>query len=252
MSSHRKNLLGVPVDLWPPEELISRIEQSIQDKTPRTIFAVNPEKIMFSRKDPELLSALKEANFLIPDGIGVILGLKLIYGRTAARIVRITGIKLMRSLLDCADRQKRTVFLFGGAPEVNKRAAVTISSRYPGLVLAGREHGYISEDRYHALVQKINSLDVDILFVGLGSPKQEKWIHRHKGLLKAKICLGVGGSFDVMAGKASWAPKWIQRAGLEWLYRLFREPQRVKRQLALPQFALELIKAKLSKGRAGD
>ncbi len=253
MSTQKKNLLGVPVDLYPLEELVSRIVQSIQNyHTPRTVFAVNPEKIMFSRKDPELLAALKEADFLIPDGIGVILGLKFIYGRTAGRVVRVTGIRLMRSLLDSADRLKRKVFLFGGAPEVNKQAAVTISSRYPGLVLAGHEHGYISEDQSGALVQKINSLDVDILFVGLGSPKQEKWIHRHKDLLKAKICLGVGGSFDVMAGKASWAPKWIQRAGLEWLYRLFREPQRVKRQLALPEFALELIKAKIAMGGGAD
>jgi N-acetylglucosaminyldiphosphoundecaprenol N-acetyl-beta-D-mannosaminyltransferase len=252
MSSQRKNLLEVPVDLCPLEELVFRIEQSIRNHFPRTVFAVNPEKIMFSRKDPELLSALKEADFLIPDGIGVILGLKFIYGRTAARVVRVTGIRLMRSLLDSADRLKRSVFLFGGAPEVNERAAAVISSRYPGLVLVGQEHGYISEDGYGDLVQKINSLDVDILFVGLGSPKQEKWIHRYKGRLNARICLGVGGSFDVLAGKASWAPRWIQQAGLEWLYRLFREPQRVKRQLALPQFALAVLKEKISRGGARD
>ena len=178
--------------------------------------------------------------------------LKLIHGRTAARVVRITGIRLMRSLLEWADRTKRKVFLFGGSPKVNRRAAAAISSRYPGLVLAGREHGYISEDQYEALIQRMNSLEIDILFVGLGSPKQEKWIYQHKNAIKAKICMGVGGSFDVLAGKISWAPRWIQRAGLEWLYRLFREPQRFGRQLALPQFALAVLKEKISGGGAED
>jgi N-acetylglucosaminyldiphosphoundecaprenol N-acetyl-beta-D-mannosaminyltransferase len=246
MRSQRKYLLGVPVDIWPPEELISRIEESTKNHTPATIFAVNPEKIMLSRNDPELLLATKEADFLLPDGIGVVLGLKLLYGKTAGRVIRVTGIRLMRSLLDSAGRTKQKVFLFGGSPEVSRRAAAEISSRYPGLILAGNEHGYVSEDRYGALLQKINSLEIDILFVGLGSPRQEKWIHQHKNLLKAKICMGVGGSFDVLAGKISWAPRWIQRAGLEWLYRLFREPQRFRRQLALPQFALALLKEKIA------
>jgi N-acetylglucosaminyldiphosphoundecaprenol N-acetyl-beta-D-mannosaminyltransferase len=247
MNGQRKSLLGVPVDLWPREDLLPRIEASIRSHSPRTILAVNPEKIMLSRKDHELAVALKEADFLIPDGIGVIVGLKLIYGRTIGRVVRVTGIELMMSLLDSADRMKRKVFLFGGSPEVARRAAGTVASRYPGLVLGGYEHGYISEDRYEDLVQEMNSLDIDILFVGLGSPKQEKWIQKHKKRLQAKICMGVGGSLDVLAGKASWAPKWIQRAGLEWLYRLFREPQRIRRQLALPRFALEFFKEKMAK-----
>jgi N-acetylglucosaminyldiphosphoundecaprenol N-acetyl-beta-D-mannosaminyltransferase len=194
-----------------------------------------------------LLSALKEADFLIPDGIGVIIGLKLFYGRTTGRAVRVTGISLMRSLLDSADRSRRRIYVFGGSPQVNSGAAAWICARYPGLVLAGREHGYIVEDRYQALIQEINSLDIDILFIGLGSPRQEKWIHRHKNELKTRICMGVGGSLDVIAGKASWAPRWIQRAGLEWLYRLFREPGRLRRQMALPRFALELLKEKITR-----
>jgi N-acetylglucosaminyldiphosphoundecaprenol N-acetyl-beta-D-mannosaminyltransferase len=247
MSSQRKILLGVPVDLWTQEELISRIEAHIGRSIPLTVFAVNPEKIMRSQKDGELLSALKEADFLIPDGIGVTIGLRLLYGSTTGRAVRVTGISLMRSLLDSADRSKRRIYVFGGSPQVNREAADKICGRYPGLVLAGREHGYISEDRYQTLIQEINSLDIDILFVGLGSPMQEKWIHRHKDELQAKICMGVGGSLDVIAGKASWAPRWIQRAGLEWLYRLFREPGRLRRQMALPIFALELLKEKITK-----
>jgi len=247
MNSQRKSLLGVPVDLWHREEFIANIEASIHSHAPRTIFAVNPEKIVLSRKDQDLSLALKQADFLIPDGIGVIIGLKLIYGKTLARAIRIAGVELMTSLLDFANRMKKKIFIFGGSPEVNERVARIISHQYPDLVLSGHRHGYMAEYLDEALVQEINSLCVDILFVGLGSPKQEKWIQKYRNKLKAKICMGVGGSFDVLVGKISRAPKWMQKAGLEWLYRLFREPGRIRRQLALPQFAWALIKERMAK-----
>jgi len=247
MSGQRKSLLGVPVDLWHPDEFISKIEESIHSPIPQTIFAVNPEKIVLSRKNQDLSLALKQADFLIPDGIGVIIGLKIIYGKTIARAIRIAGIELMTSLLDSANRMKKKIFIFGGSPEVNERVARIISHQYPDLVLAGHRHGYMAEYLDEALVQEINSLCVDILFVGLGSPKQERWIQKYRNKLKVKICMGVGGSFDVLVGKISRAPKWMQQAGLEWLYRLFREPRRIRRQLALPKFAWALIKEKMAK-----
>ncbi len=247
MNSQRKNLLGVPVDLCHPDEFISRIEAGFHSPVPRTVLAVNPEKIMLSRKDRDLSRALRQADFLIPDGIGVIIGLKLLYGRRIAGAVRIAGIELMEALLRFADRTGKRVFLFGGAAEVNEKAARIISHRYPGLVLAGHRHGYVDEYQAGALVQEINSLGVDILFVGLGSPKQEKWIQKYRNGLNTKICMGVGGSFDVIAGKISRAPEWTQKAGLEWLYRLYREPGRIKRQLALPRFALEILKERMTR-----
>ena len=247
MNSQRTNLLGVPVDLCHPDEFISRIEAGFHSPVPRTVLAVNPEKIMLSRKDRDLSRALRQADFLIPDGIGVIIGLKLLYGRRIAGAVRIAGIELMESLLRFADRMGKRVFLLGGSAEVNEKAARIISHRYPGLVLAGYKHGYGTGSADAALVREIGSLDVDILFVGLGSPKQEKWIQKHRNELRAKICMGVGGSFDVLVGKISRAPEWMQKAGLEWLFRLFREPGRIKRQLALPRFALELLKERITR-----
>jgi N-acetylglucosaminyldiphosphoundecaprenol N-acetyl-beta-D-mannosaminyltransferase len=246
MNSRRKIFLGVPVDLGRPDEFISRIEASLSPPVTQTLLAVNPEKIMQSRKDRELAAALESADFLIPDGIGVIVGLKLLYGRRIKGAVRIAGIELMESLLRFADRAQKKVFLFGGSAEVNVKAAQMISHRYPSLVLVGHRHGYGTGSADEALVREIGSLGADILFVGLGSPKQEKWIQKHRNELKAGICMGVGGSFDVLVGKISRAPKWMRKAGLEWMFRLFREPGRTKRQLALPRFALELLKEKIN------
>jgi N-acetylglucosaminyldiphosphoundecaprenol N-acetyl-beta-D-mannosaminyltransferase len=118
---------------------------------------------------------------------------------------------------------------------------------YPSLNIAGVQHGYISEEEYRLLVDRINSSKADILFVGLGSPRQEKWIHHHQKNLKVKVCMGVGGSLDVIAGRASRAPLAFQTLGLEWLYRLIKEPARFKRQLALPKFAWEVLKERIAK-----
>ena len=113
---------------------------------------------------------------------------------------------------------------------------------YHPLNLAGREHGYIPDEQHEALIDRINSVKTDMLFVGLGSPKQEKWIHQYRNFLKAKVCMGIGGSLDVMADSVPRAPDWLQRRGLEWLYCLIREPKRLRRQLVLPKYALKILK----------
>ena len=197
---------------------------------------------MRAQRDQELFSALKEADFLIPDGIGVTIGLWLIYGEKTSRT---TGIGIMKGLLDLAAKKKYRVFVFGSTPEVNSRVSSEILKRYPSLCLVGAQHGYIPDEDHKALVEKINALKTDLLFVGLGSPKQEKWIYRYKEHLKAKICMGVGGSLDVIAAKIPRAPIFFQDAGLEWLYRLIREPRRLKRQMILPKFVLQILKEKL-------
>jgi N-acetylglucosaminyldiphosphoundecaprenol N-acetyl-beta-D-mannosaminyltransferase len=242
MEATRKSLLGVPLDILQPAEFISRIEDHLRARGIKTVFAVNPEKIMRAQKDPELLAALLESDFLIPDGIGTIIGVRLLYGN---RISRTTGIALLEKLLEMAARRGDKVFLFGARPEVNLEATRKILERFPSLNLVGAQHGYLPEQESASLVQKVNSSGADILIVGLGSPKQEKWLHRYRRSLAVKICLGVGGSLDVIAGKIPRAPAMIQRLGLEWFYRLIKEPSRFKRQMVLPRFAMGIIKTKL-------
>jgi len=242
MNNRRINILGVPLDNYQPEELISRAENGFDRTQTQIIFSVNPEKIMRARKDPELLSALREADYLIPDGIGAVLGARILFKEKANRI---TGIALMDLWLQTAQRKKYRIFIFGARPAVNSGAAIEIRKKYPSLELVGHSHGYIEEGFYNRIIGQINDLETDILFVGLGSPKQEKWIHRHKESLRVKICMGVGGSLDVMAGRVKRAPQFFQRTGLEWLYRLIQEPRKYRRQHFLPQFAFELLKKKL-------
>lgn len=242
MSNNRKTILGVPIDTYQQEELILKIEKNFCSANVKTIFAVNPEKIMRAQRDEELFSALKEADFLVPDGIGTVIGLRLIYGE---RISRLTGIGLMRRLLDLADKKKYKVFIFGSKHNVNKIASSNIQNRHPCLDLVGTQHGYLPKEENEVLIEKINSSGTDILFVGLGSPKQEKWIYRYKKFLKVKICMGIGGSLDVIAKIIPGAPLWLQNIGLEWLYRLMKEPSRFKRQMVLPRFTFEVLKEKI-------
>lgn len=243
MKSNRLKLLGVPVDAYhSPEVLLQDIEEGMKVQSTKTIFSINPEKIMRSRKDPALIAALENSAFLIPDGVGVVLAIRALHKK---RVSRITGVDLMRLLLEKAEKRRYRVYIFGAKPAVLSRAMAEIKKRYPSLELVGSSHGYIQENQYASLVNEINAAKSDIFFVGLGSPKQENWIHAHKNALNVKLCMGIGGSLDVMAGHIPRAPYFLRTLGLEWLYRLIREPNRIRRQILLPHFFFELLKVKL-------
>jgi N-acetylglucosaminyldiphosphoundecaprenol N-acetyl-beta-D-mannosaminyltransferase len=240
--NNRRNLLGVPIDIFQLSELISKLEGDIKAARVSSVISINPEKIMCAQKDKELLSALKESDYLIPDGIGTVIGMRLIYG---LKVVRITGIGLVQNLLDLAEKKKYKVFVFGSKHLTNSKAINIIKERHPSLDIVGSKHGYIQEEDENDLIKEINFLGTDILFVGLGSPKQEKWIYQKRGKIRAKICMGIGGSLDVIAETLPRAPSWVQIVGLEWLFRLIREPGRIRRQLVLPKFAFRLMKQRI-------
>ena len=238
MENNRKRILGVPVDTFQPDEFIAQIKKGLKNPDTRTIFAVNAEKIMFARKDPEIFNILQESDFLLPDGFGPVVGLKLTHGK---KVERSTGVGLMFKFLEIAEREKAKVFIYGARPEVLKSAEKNIIKRYPLIDLVGTNHGYVSPEDYKELIERINNLKTDILFVGLGSPKQEIWIHKYKKLLKVKYCIGVGGSIDVLAGQAQLAPTWISKMYLEWIYRLMKDPSRLKRQKTIPIFIVKML-----------
>jgi len=242
MNNNRKIILDVPVDAFQPEEFIELIKRGFQQPGVKTIFAVNAEKIMHARKDRELFTALKESDFLIPDGFGPVVGLRLKYG---INVFRTTGVDLMKKLLDLSARKNYKVFIFGAKPDVVKRAAANIKEKYPRLNIVGTENGYIFQDEYSRLIDKINSSGADILFVGLGSPKQEKWLYRYKNYLNVKFCMGIGGSLDVIAEEVPLAPSWLSNIYLEWIYRLLKQPSRFKRQIVIPMFIFKMLKEAL-------
>jgi len=143
-----------------------------------------------------------------------------------------------------ADKGYR-VFLFGASPEVNKRTREVLIEKYPGIQVVGNQHGYISDGRMSGLIERINSVQTQILFIALGSPKQELWMEEHLPELNIRVCQGVGGTFDVIAGHVRRAPFIFRKMHLEWFYRLASNPRRLLRQTALPRFMFQVLKEKL-------
>ncbi|TCT26448.1 N-acetylglucosaminyldiphosphoundecaprenol N-acetyl-beta-D-mannosaminyltransferase [Melghiribacillus thermohalophilus] len=232
----KETYLGVNVSPLTYEEIIHDIQKRMNAQKQSTIIAVNPEKIMKAQRDEQLRKLINESTYQLPDGVGVLLASRLKGGAIRERV---TGIDMMDHLLRLAHQHAYRVFFYGAKKEVLKRAIKNIQSRYPGLDIAGYQHGYTANEQ--ALIERIQTTRPHILFVALGSPKQEHWIRKHKDRLPVYIFQGVGGSFDVYAGEVKRAPAVFQKAGLEWLYRLITEPKRWKRQLALPRFFFKVL-----------
>ena len=230
----RIEILGIPVDAVDMAGALDFLCGHIATGAGcATVFAVNPEKVMRARADGTLRDLLASATLLIPDGIGVVLAARWL---GLGRFARVPGSELMPNLCQRAAAHGYGVFLFGARPEVNDAAAAELACRYPGLRIAGTQHGYVAEADMPALVARINESGADILFVALGSPRQEVWMHDQAPALKVKVAQGVGGTFDVIAGRVNRAPPLLLALNLEWLYRLLSDPRRVWRQRVLVGF----------------
>lgn len=207
--------------------------------------AINPEKVYRSLRDRALREILRRADIGICDGVGVALGARLLHGR---RLPRCTGVDLFHELLAAAAQTGWRVFLLGAAPESNARAGDELRARFPGLQIVGQQHGYFDDS--DAVVQQINASGADLLFVAMGSPRQEFWITKHRDAINAPFCMGVGGTLDVVSGHARRAPDLCRKTGTEFLYRALTEPRRLRRQLALPLFAWNVLKCAVGRRRA--
>jgi N-acetylglucosaminyldiphosphoundecaprenol N-acetyl-beta-D-mannosaminyltransferase len=244
MKPKRVEVLGVPVDCVTMAQAIEWAETMVTGHTPQTVVAVNPEKVMKASQDPYLLQHLRSAGLLIPDGIGVVLAVRLF---EQGLLQRVPGSELMPNLCELAAAKGYRVFLFGASPEVIPRTAEVLEQRFPGLNIVGAQHGYVKDDGMSAVISSINAAQPDFLFIALGSPKQELWMARYVPLLKVKVCQGVGGTFDVIAGRVKRAPLLFRSMHLEWLYRLFSQPSRIFRQAALPIFVYQVLKNKFTR-----
>lgn len=224
-------------DLDYPKTL-ERIRGLILAKEPSWAVSINPEKAVKARRDTSLQQVLNRGDICLPDGTGVVLAARLLHNKN---LKRITGIDLMKELVKEAPREGYSIFLLGSKAGVAEEAARRWKDRHPGLQIAGTHHGYFSSPaEEEEIIEKIREASPHILFVALGSPRQEYWITSHLEKLGVPFVMGVGGSLDVEAGITLRAPSWCQKLGLEWLYRLLREPTRVKRFSFLPLFALLL------------
>lgn len=236
------DILGVTVDNITMHEAVERTLSFLSGNKLHAIYTPNAEIIMSSYKDPDLKNILNQSDLLTADGAGVVLASGILGTPVKEKV---SGIDLVKNVFDRIAGSKTGVFFLGGKPGVAETAKTNLHKIYPGLLIKGTCNGYFSKDDENAVIDMINASGADFLLVGLGAPKQEKWIHQHKNDLKVKVCIGVGGILDVFAGKVRLAPEFMRKSGLEWLYRLYREPWRFKRMLALPRFMLLVLAVRL-------
>lgn len=229
-------ILGTRITTASEKEILEYIFKVIEDGGKKFyIVTPNPEILMYALKEPSYQMILNDAEIGIPDGIGLLMASKALGKRI---IGRITGVDMMEKL--CAQASKRTVNIgfLGGRGSVAERTAECLREKYPSLRVV-----YTNSEWDKG---KLNGKHIDILFVAFGFPKQEEWIAENLQSLPVTCAMGVGGTFDYISGKVPRAPKAIRNAGMEWAFRLVRQPWRIKRQLVLPQFVWEVAKEKFS------
>jgi N-acetylglucosaminyldiphosphoundecaprenol N-acetyl-beta-D-mannosaminyltransferase len=245
----RVRLPGAPVDTVDMQGALDFVDAKVAGGGESGhVVAMNPEKTFAVERNRELRELVENASLLIPDGIGVVLAARFLHG---ARIGRVPGADLMQEICRHSAQKGHRLFIFGASEEVNCEAMAVLHRRFPGIMIVGRSHGYVPPEEMEELIDQINDSGADILFVALGSPRQEEWMHRYGPMLKVSLCLGIGGTLDTIAGRVKRAPKPFRRLGLEWFYRLLRQPSRARRQAALPLFVWKVLreKARLLRGR---
>lgn len=234
MHQPQVRLLGVRLDALDRQQVLAAIKEFVASNRPHQVITANAELVYRAWHDPEVARVMAGAALVTPDGAGIVWAARRLAGIT---LQRVTGIDLTADICEAAVKNGWRIFLYGGRPGVAEEAATRLEARYPGLIICGTSHGYLEAAEVKKLVTRIRTTSPHVLLVGMGAPKQELWTSQHLEELGVPVCLGVGGSLDVLAGRARRAPEWIQRANLEWLYRLVLQPSRLKRQIVLPAFA---------------
>ena len=232
------NILGVWVDMVNIPRAVDKIMQFFDDDGLHKVYTPNSEIIMAAYKDDNFRDILNDAELLTADGIGVVYASKIL-GKPITE--RAAGYDILCEILERIKGTSRSVFLFGGKPGVAELAEEKLKERFPGIVIAGTRNGYFKPEEEEDIVSQINSSGAELLLVCLGAPKQELWINKYKDKLNVKVAMGVGGSLDVFAGTALRAPDFYCKHGLEWFYRLMKQPSRAGRMLALPKFGFTVL-----------
>ena len=236
--------MGCRMHPWTMRETVEEITRRIKAGVFTQHVVVNVAKLVNMRKDAALRASVESCDIINIDGMGVVWGARLL-GHDVPE--RVAGVDLFHELLAMSAREGFSVYLLGATEEVVARVAQVVRTRYPDLRIAGFHHGYFWDDE-QAVVNKIKASGADLLFVAITSPKKEKFIAKWRNQLGVKFVMGVGGTFDVVAGKVRRAPRWMQRIGLEWLFRLLQEPRRLGRRYLVTngKFLWYILRAKMT------
>ncbi len=240
----RINLFSCPMDSGTMDETLSLIDERVLRGQFTQHVVVNVVKIVNMRSDTQLADSVRDCDIINIDGMGVVWA-----GRILGRDIpeRVAGVDLFEKLIALAATRGFPVYFLGGTDDVVKRTAAVLVARHPELKIAGTHHGYFWDDE-KSVVDQIRTCGAKLLFVAISSPKKEIFINRWQRELGVDFVMGVGGTFDVMAGVVQRAPKWMQNWGMEWLFRVIQEPRRMSRRYLVTngKFALMLIKERLS------
>ena len=240
------SIMGVRIDNLSMDEVLKIAEEKIEKNEQYIIYTPNTEFIMMCQKDKEFLNLMNESDINIPDGIGLIYAGKI---KKHPLKEKVGGYDLSVNLLKMANDKGLKLYVVGGKPGVAEAAMENVREKYPGIKIVGTQHGYFKgthlgkkgHEEELAVIEDINKHQPHILFVGFGAKKQELWIEYNKDLINANVIIGNGGTLDGLAGIVKRAPDIFIKLGLEWLYRLMKEPKRIKRQIVLPVFMLKVI-----------
>lgn len=240
MDDKKVSILGIPFDNLTRVEFLTRLLERMEANKKTFLVTANPEIVMYAKEDDEYYHLLLNADYIAPDGIGIVRAAKKLGTPIKERV---PGFELMLGLLELSNMHKKRVYFIGAKEEVVTQAVKNAGKVWPNLVVAGYHHGYFDHSN-NGMIERIKSLEPDLILVAFGFPRQEKWIHQYLETAEHGIAVGVGGSFDVLSGKAKRAPKIVQKLHIEWLYRLVKQPSRYRRMLALPAFMQQVKKQK--------
>jgi N-acetylglucosaminyldiphosphoundecaprenol N-acetyl-beta-D-mannosaminyltransferase len=242
-------VLGCRIDAVGRGEAVARVAALAKGDAPGQVVTLGVEMVMAAQRDPAFRAVINSAALVTCDTIGLLLASR---ARGGPLHERVTGVELVGDLAArSASLGDVRLYLLGSGGDTAQRAAEALRRAYPGAIITGARDGYFRDDESDAVAAAIRASGANVLLAGLGSPKQEFWLERHLAATGCGAGVGIGGSLDVYAGNVARAPAFFQRAGLEWAYRLAKEPRRWRRQLALPRFAVAALGEALTAPKAG-
>jgi N-acetylglucosaminyldiphosphoundecaprenol N-acetyl-beta-D-mannosaminyltransferase len=234
----RIDILGIPVDRVNMQEAAARFRELLETEDCSVIVTPNSEILLRATKEPDLGEIIRRAALVIPDGVGLLYASRILKQPLEERV---TGIDFLSVALEQLAARGGSVYLLGSKEGVASAAAEKMQERWPDLRIAGTHHGYFTDGEAPAMAAEIAPLKPDLLVVALGSPRQERFMADYGQTASARTAIGVGGSLDVWAGTVRRAPEVYRRHWLEWLYRIVKQPSRLKRSAALPAFMLRVL-----------
>lgn len=223
----RENFLGINIDPLTMDETLSKISSIVEKKVITQHVVINVAKLVYAHKNKMLMEIINSCGLINVDGAGIVLGAKLLGINIPERVA---GIDLMENLVEYSSKKGYKIYFFGAEENIVQKVVDVYSEKYPNLEIAGYRNGYYTKQEEPLIAQTIKDSAADILFVAMGSPQKELFLNKYLEFMEVPFVMGVGGSFDVVAGKVERAPIWIQKAGFEWLYRLMQEPGRLWRR----------------------